>query len=52
MLGDGRPADGELAGKLAHRTRPLGQDFEDASPRGVPERLPNDVPVMVSLHER
>jgi hypothetical protein len=52
VLGDGRSADGELLGKLADRTWPLGQDFDDAAPGGVSERPPRDVLISVSAHER
>jgi hypothetical protein len=39
MLGDGRTADREVAGELAHRLRAVQQAFEDRAARRITERV-------------
>jgi hypothetical protein len=50
VLRDGRPADRQLAGKLAYGARPLGETLEDRPARRVAESGPSVS--FVSLHER
>jgi len=50
MLGDGRPAYGQLAGELDDGMRAVDEQLEDRPARRIAERNPGIR--LVSLHER